>query len=176
MEQKLQQDRYLRRVADPAQRARDKAITRIQASYGYDFENAEKVYEIMRVKQVEQLWGCSLGALAVYKALPVIREMEAGSAIMRKAWMRYPFLATAFGAAYFVGLQMPVRFFQKLTHRNESVTNETYYGRHDLVGRFRAFEEQKGSSAEDELLDHLSMYDKDPLSKPELLEHMMKRV
>lgn len=166
MEQKLNQDRYLRRMSDPGHRARDKAITRIQASYGYDYENAEKVYEIMRIKQVEQLFGCSMGALAVYKVLPVIREMEASHAIMRKAWMRYPLLATAFGSAFFVGVQLPVRFFSKLTHRHEQVTHENYYGRNDLVGRFRAFEEQKGTSAEDELLDHLSMYDKDPLSKP----------
>lgn len=130
----------------------------------------------MRVKQVEQAFGCTLGGIAVYKCLPVIREMEASNAMMRKAWMRYPLLATAFGGAYFIGMQLPVRFFQKLTHRNEAITNETYYGRHDLVGRFRAFEEEKGSSAEDKLLDHLSMYDKDPLSKPELLEHMMKRI
>lgn len=97
--------------------------------------------------------------------------------MLRKAWMRYPILATAFGGAYFVGLQLPVRFFQKFSHRHEMITNESYYGRHDLVGRFRAFENVKeGNSAENELLDHLSMYDKDPLSKPELIEHMMKRI
>lgn len=118
----------------------------------------------------------SLGALAVYKFMPLMREMEGSNAMMRKAWMRYPMMAGVFGAAYFCGLQMPVRFFQKISHRHEMITNETYYGRADLVGRFRAFENQKGSSEEDKLLDHLAMYDKDPLSKPELLDHMMKRI
>ena len=131
----------------------------------------------MRVKQVEQLWGVACGGLAAYKWMPIQREMEASSAILRKQWMRYPILASVFGMAYFVGLQMPVRFFQKLTHRNEGISSESYKGKHDLVGRFRIFEgETQTSSAEDQLLDHLAMYDKDPLSKPELLEHMVKRI
>ncbi len=46
-----------------------------------------------------------------------------------------------------------------------------------MVGRFRLFDNEGGpTAAEDRLLDKLSMYGKDPLSKPELLEHMMKRV
>ena len=91
--------------------------------------------------------------------------------------MRYPIVAGVFASAYFFGLQLPVRFFQKLTHRNESISTETYMGGHDVVGRFRTFETaQDNTSAEDKLLDHLAMYDKDPLSKPELLNHMMKRI
>ena len=50
---------------------REHAISRIMASYGYDHANAEKVYEIMRVKQVEQVWGLSCGALAAYKWMPI---------------------------------------------------------------------------------------------------------
>ena len=107
----MQQDRYLRDIGDPATRAREHVIKRIQASYGYDHENAEKVLEIMRVRQVEQLWGVACGALAAYKWMPIQREMEASSAILRKRWMRYPMVAGVFGAAYFCGLQLPVRFF-----------------------------------------------------------------
>ena len=50
MENKLENDRYLRNMSNPSDRVREKAVTRIMASYGYDHENAEKVYEIMRVK------------------------------------------------------------------------------------------------------------------------------
>ena len=166
----------MRDVDNPATRARENAIRRIQASYGYDAENAEKVYEIMRVKQVEALWGVACGSLAVYKWMPIQREMEASNAMLRKRWMRYPFVAGVFGFAYFIGLQMPVRFFQKATHRNEGISNDTYMGSHDLVGRFRLFEKDNTPSEEDRLLDHLAMYDKDPLSKPELIEHMVKRI
>ena len=118
MESKLEAERQLRNISNPAQRSRENAIQRIQASYGYDHANAEKVYEMMRVKQVEQLFGLSMGGLAAYKFMPLQREMEASHAIMRKAWMRYPMLAGVFGAAYYCALQLPVRFFQKATHRN----------------------------------------------------------
>jgi len=111
MEQKLGQERHLRNVANPADRMRENAITRIMASYGYDHENAEKVYEIMRVKQVEQMWGLGCGGLAAYKWMPIQREMEASSRILRKQWMRYPMVGSVFATAYIIGLQLPTRFF-----------------------------------------------------------------
>jgi hypothetical protein len=40
-------------------------------SYGYDRANAEKVYEMMQVKQVELMWGTALGAFAAYKVGPI---------------------------------------------------------------------------------------------------------
>ena len=70
-----------------------------------------------------------------------------------------------------------MRFFQKIGHRNDGISEETYKGKHDAVGRFRLFESGMNSrSSEDKVLDYLAMYDKDPLSKPELLDHMMKRI
>ena len=176
VETKLSYDRAMRDIDNPATRARESAIRRIMVSYNYDHQNAEKVYEIMRVKQVEQIWGLACGSLAAYKWMPLQREMEAGNAIMRKNWMRYPITVGVFATAYWIGLQLPVRFFQKATHRNDGISEDTYKGQHDLVGRFRLFESSKSDSAEDKLLDHLAMYDKDPLSKPELLDHMVKRI
>jgi len=137
-------------------------------SYGYDRENAEKFLEISKVKQVEMLFGVFCGSVAAYKWMPIQREMEASSAMLRKRWMRYPMVAGIFGFAYFCGIQLPVRFFQKATHRNEGISAESYKGKHDIVGRFRLFENTSETSQEDELLDYLCMYDKDPLSKPEL--------
>ena len=176
MENKLVADRQLRNISSPATRSRENAIQRIRASYGYDYANAEKVYEIMRVKQVEQTFALAVGAFAAYKWMPIQREMEAANAMLRKQWMRYPMVGAVFGAAYWMGLQLPTRFFAKATHRNIGVDPDTYKGQHDLVGRFRLFENESSNSAEDKLLDHLAMYDKDPLSKPEILEHIMKRI
>ena len=102
--------------------------------------------------------------------------MEASNALLRKQWMRYPMVGAVFAGAYWMGLQLPTRFFAKATRRDIGVDADTYKGQHDLVGRFRLFEDGNTSSAEDKLLDHLSMYGKDPLSKPELLDHLMKRV
>ena len=128
---------------------RQHAIEKIMVSYGYDAENAEKVYEIMRVKQVEKMWGISCGALALYKWLPIQRELEAGQAMWRKTWMRYPLTLSVFSFAYFLGTQMPSRFFQKFTRRDVGISTDTYMGQGDLVVRFRLFDNEKQTKAED---------------------------
>ena len=178
VEQKLDHDRHLRNVSNMGDRRREDIIKRIQVSYGYDRDNAEKVWEMMRVKNVEKAFGAGCGALAVYKWMPIHREWEASNAILRKSWMRAPILATIFGATYYCATQLPQRFFQKLSNRRVGQTPEAYKGQGDLVGRFRLFENDSGAtdSAEDQLLDHLAMYDKDPMSKPELLNQMVKRI
>ena len=71
MDQKLEHDRQLRNIDTLRYQARENAIKRIQVSYGYDHENAEKVYEMMRVRQVEQFWGLGVGAFAAYKWMPI---------------------------------------------------------------------------------------------------------
>ena len=47
MEEKLQANRWQRVIADPSIRAREAQIDRIQKSYGYGRQDAEKVYEIV---------------------------------------------------------------------------------------------------------------------------------
>lgn len=45
----------------------------------------------------------------------------------------------------------------------------------DLVGRFRFNETSEIKSAQEKTLDFLALNVKDPLSKPELVEHLNKR-
>lgn len=71
MESKLEADRQLRHIDNPAFRSREKAIQRIQASYGYSHSDAEKVFEMMRVKQVESMFALTVGAFAAYKWMPI---------------------------------------------------------------------------------------------------------
>ena len=95
-------NRDLREIEDPKLRAREHFIKKIQASYGYDRANAEKVYEIMQVKQVEMLFGTAVGGLAMYKAGPVISEMEYTTRLFRKPWMRFPLRAGVFALGYYI--------------------------------------------------------------------------
>ena len=44
------------------------------------------------------------------------------------------------------------------------------------MSRFRLFEENEHLSHEDKVLNYLSMYAKDPLTKPELVDQMMKNM
>lgn len=94
----------------------------------------------MRIRQVEMAFGIACGSFATYKWMPLQRELQASNAIMRKRWMRYPIACGIFGAAYYFSQQIPVRFLQKATHRNEGISHETYQGKTDLVSRFRLFE------------------------------------
>ena len=163
-------NRDLREIEDPKLRAREHYIKKIQASYGYDRANAEKVFELMQVKQVEMLWGSAVGALAMYKAGPICREMEHSYRIFRKPWMRVPVRAAVFGFGYLIATQLPAKFGRKISWSPE-VTHDTYTGQMDLVSRFRLFEndESRGGSQEDKLLDYLATYSTEALSEPELV-------
>ena len=89
----------------------------------------------------------------------------------------------AFGIGYYIGAQLPQRVFRKFTmsnlfsiKRDAGQGHDTYKGETDLVGRFRLFENNEHVSNEDKILNYLSMYSKDPLTKPELVDQMMKNL
>ena len=44
-------------------------------TYGYDRDNAEKVFELMEVRAVETIWGASCGAFVAYKFGPIQRDL-----------------------------------------------------------------------------------------------------
>ena len=90
MEEKLRANRWQRIVADSSLRAREAHVDRIQASYGYNREDAEKVYEIMQIRSFETMFGFGLGAFAFYKAGPLQRELSRSILLFRKPWLRYP--------------------------------------------------------------------------------------
>ena len=60
--------------------------------------------------------------------------------------------------------------------KDNTVNNDTYKGETDLVGRFRLYENNEHVSAEDKMLNYLAMYSDDPLTKPELVDQMMKNI
>ena len=167
----------MREIKDPRLRSKEFHIRRIQQSYGYDRENAEKLYELMEVKAVELLWGTACGTVAAVKAAPIQKELQHSFGIFRKPWMRFPLQFAAFSFAYYVGIQIPPRLLSKLSAKYHGVNDEYYQSKADLVGRFRLFDKQElGSSEEDRILDHIAMYSSDPLTKPEIVDHLMKRV
>ena len=180
MEEKLAADRQSRDIGNPRIRARQWHIDRLQKSYGYDAENAEKVFEIMQVRQVEFMFGSALGAVAAYKVGPIQKLFSESYVLMRKPWMRFPMQIAAFGVAYYCGCQIPPRVLRKFTtynsKRGAGVDSDTYKGENDLVGRFRLHENNELYSKEDDTLNYLSMYAKDPLTKPQLVEQMMKSI
>jgi len=95
--------------------------------------------------------------------------------------MRFPLQIAAFATAYHIGTQLPARLLRKFSKKNTGINNDTYIGEFDYVSRFRLFEKDsealgnsKVSDAENMVLDYLSTYSEDPLSEPELINHLAK--
>lgn len=169
----LSSNRELRSNFDPKLKAREATIHKIMVSYGYDRDNAIKVYEMQRVRNAETLFGAACGALAVYKFNPIAKEQARSFPLMRKAWMRYPVPLAVFAAAYHVGTMLPSRFGRKLQY-DQNVTSNTYTSSDDLVGRFRLFDNDPTSNRgnEDQLINYLKTYSTEALTEPEIIARL----
>jgi len=129
----------LRDIHDPKLRSRELCIKRIQASYGYDRGDAEKVYEIMGVRRTEMLWGTACGGFAAYKVGPIFADLANSVRLFRKPWMRSLGQVGSFGFFYYLGLQMPMRLFRLTSPNNVGATHDVKIANADLVNRFRLF-------------------------------------
>ena len=102
-----------RMAGDRGLAARDRAIVKLANTYGYDYERAARMYEMMQVRQFETLFGSVFGAFAVYKVWPMQKELSASHPLFRKTWMKFPLLFGTFGAAYHIATLLPVKLFNK---------------------------------------------------------------
>jgi hypothetical protein len=95
----------------------------LQLSYGYTRSDAEKMLEVNAIKNVEFMWSVFCGGVFAYRPWGKIQtKLEESHVLFRKAWMRYPLVATAFCVGAYVGRQIPNRL-----HRlsKEGVSQET---------------------------------------------------
>lgn len=145
-------------------------------TYGYDRENAEKVYEIQHVRAAEKLFGTVVGAAAVAKTYPIFREHGKSYGLFRKTWMKFPVPLAIFGVAYTVATMLPSRAGRKLSF-SPTVSHNTYTSCDDLVGRFRLFEnESRGMTGQErELTNYLSTYSTEALTEPEIIAQIEGR-
>jgi hypothetical protein len=103
---------------------REVNIKRIQAEYGYDRANAERLLEYQAIQGQEVLLNAAIGSFAAYKAGPFQDAAQHSYPLFRKAWMKVPIRLSAFGAAYYVASQLQTRVFPRLTtsyYRNGGV-------------------------------------------------------
>jgi hypothetical protein len=119
------------------------------------------------------LFGSAVGFFAVYKTGPIRKEMATSYGIMRKPWMRFPLPLAIFLFTYNVATQVPQRFGRKASV-TPSVTHDTYTGQNDLVGRFRLFDKDPVSSADQRLASYVSTYSTEALTEPEVLSSLSK--
>ena len=81
---------------------RELQIKRIQAEYGYDRSNAEKIYEIHSMQGTQIVGNTIIASIAAYKVNPFHNAAAENYPLFRKAWMKVPIRLGAFGCAYYV--------------------------------------------------------------------------
>jgi|TARA_B110001450_G_scaffold250470_1_gene269185 hypothetical protein len=100
---------------------------------------------------------------------------------MRKSWMRLPIASIAFGGAYWMASLLQMKFFTKYFsynfHRvttNPGISPETYLNNHDLISKFRIFEEGSVAHADaaNSVENYLDIYSSGPLTKSEMLNRI----
>jgi hypothetical protein len=100
--------------------------------------------------------------------------------LFRKAWMRVPIYATAFGGAYWIASLLQLKFFTKWTDcmtfsdptkDKFGIRAETYLNNHDLISKFRIFEQGTvaNADAQNDVENYLDLYSSGPLTKAEML-------
>lgn len=169
----LDTQRTLRDMDNKEIRMRETHIQKIMYSFGYDRENAERVFELGKVRQVESMVGIAAGALAVYKTGPLRKECAQSYGLFRKAWMRYPAPIVVFAVGYTLATMVPQRLGRKLSWAPR-VTTDVYTSETDLVGRFRVFENHANANQthENHLAQYLATYSSDALTEPEIISKL----
>lgn len=165
----LRAQRDRREIDDAKLKAEERKIQKLMVSYGYDYDNAKKALEINKIRNVEAMFGAAVGAFAVYKTQPILKEMQVSFPLMRKAWMRYPLPVVLFTFTYHVATMLPQKFGRKFS-TDPTVTHDTYTGKVDLVGKFRFYEDSPVVSAEDKMARYASAYSTEALTTPEIME------
>jgi len=121
-----------------------------------------------KIRNVEVMFGTAVGAFAVYKTQPILKEMQLSYPIFRKSWMRFPIPIAVFSVAYHMATMLPQKLGRKASIA-PSVTHDVYTGKTDLVGRFRFYESTPIESQENKVACYASTYSTEALTQPEIL-------
>lgn len=87
--------------------------------------------------------------------------------------MKLPIYGTAFVCGAYGGYQLPSRIFYKLTpSKNTGVTHSVYASSQDMVSKFRLFETFETPNPKGNVVDYLSVYGTEPLTKSEIIDNI----
>lgn len=179
MNTKLKVERQLDNIPDSSLRRTEDAIKRIQLEYGYDRDNAARLYEYQVFQGKQIIFNSAVAAFAANRWGPMQAEAARSIPLFRKAWMRFPMQATVFGGAYYVASQLQhklfLRFSKKFYKPEErlGVNGNTYLNNHDLISKFRFFENgEAAADARSEVEQYLDLYSSGPLTKAEMLNRL----
>jgi hypothetical protein len=134
MNKLLEINRELRDIPDPRASklffeklnntgSREYYIQKMMTTYGYDRENSEKCFELVKVQRTQYAIGnkfnskslaAGIGGLGMLYARPTQKHLEKYNAIFRKPWMKLPIYGITFAFWGYCGLQLPARLFPRL--------------------------------------------------------------
>lgn len=123
----------------------------------------------------------AVGAFAAFKVGPFQKEAALMHPLFRKSWMSIPIRLFAFSTTAWIASMLHTRFFPKFSsvfYKNNSgvggqgISPNNYLHNHDLISKFRFFENQEYASAENEIEAYLDLYTSGPLTKAELLNRI----
>lgn len=113
------------------------------------------------------------------KVGPFQKELAGHYPLFRKAWMKYPLKAAAFGGAYYCASQLQHKFFLRFSNKfyrpegRLGVNPNTYLNNHDLISKFRFFEDGVAQAdAKQDVERYLDLYTSGPLTKAEMLNRI----
>lgn len=98
------------------------------------------------------MFNSAVGAFAAHRVGPFQKELANHYPLFRKAWMKVPIQATAFGGAYYVAAQLQHKFFLRFSNKfyrpegRVGLTANHYLNNHDLISKFRFFEDGVASA------------------------------
>jgi hypothetical protein len=122
------------------------------------------------------VFNTAVSLIAAHRVKPFQNELANHYPLFRKSWMRLPVQATAFAGAYYVAAQLQHKLFLRFSRKwvtpseRMGVNSNTYLNNHDLISKFRFFEDGVASAdAKQEVEKYLDIYTSGPLTKAEML-------
>jgi hypothetical protein len=118
------------------------------------------------------LIGACFGGVALIYAKPIQRHLQRYNAIFRKPWMKLPVYGSVFMFFGYFGVQFPAKILPKLASNPTGVSHSTVLSHHDMVAKFRLFDNVESSDQRDGMASYLSVYSTEPITKNEMIDNI----
>ncbi len=86
--------------------------------------------------------------------------------------MKLPVYTSVFMFFGYFGVQFPAKILPKLASNPTGVSHSTVLSHHDMVAKFRLFDNVESSDQRDSMASYLSVYSTEPITKNEMIDNI----